>query len=358
MKSSKLRAAIFSIVALVLVLAFIPVLSSSGNANSEKIQDASVSLPDILASDTSSGLAYALSSTVKSVKTSMAVPVSDPSMGTLSGNSELFGDAALELLNETETEEEAAAPTETPAQPGSIPSVDSDLPYMIVIYIGSQRVVVYAKDAAGAYTVPVKVFTVSTGLGNNTVRGTYRVGYKWRWLPMHDATIYCQYVTQWNGNYLFHSVMYSWPDPGCIDRSAYARLGSKASAGCVRKTVRDAKWIYDNCEWGTYVISTTDAVPNGTPGSAGVPAMTMSNGWDPTDPDERNPYRTQGAEAPVVTPPPTPTPTPTPEPTSEPEQTPELTDAPTETAPSEPSGQPQEPGPTEPEAPADTPAAP
>lgn len=355
MKSSKVRAAVFGIAALILVLAFIPVLNSSGNVDTEKIQSASASLPDILASDTSSGLSYALSSTVNSVKTSLAKPASPYVLDSLTSKTDVFGDEALELLNETETEEEPE-PTETPAQPGSIPSVSSDKPYMIVIYIGSQRVVVYSKDAAGAYSIPVKVFTVSTGLGNNTVRGTYRIGYKWRWLPMHNNTIYCQYVSQWNGNYLFHSVMYSYPDPGCIDRSAYARLGSKASAGCVRMTVRDAKWIYDNCESGTYVISTTDAVPSGTPGSAGVPAMTLDVRWDPTDPDERNPYRNQTTEAPVVTPEPTPTPTPTPtpEPTPEPEpsQTPEETVEPdvTET--------PQNPVSTEPELPEESPPAP
>ena len=46
--------------------------------------------------------------------------------------------------------EQSPEPTPTP----TIPQVSSQMPYMIVIYIGSQRVVVYQKDADGAYTSP------------------------------------------------------------------------------------------------------------------------------------------------------------------------------------------------------------
>jgi len=176
---------------------------------------------------------------------------------------------------------------------GFVPNTDiempeSDLPYMAVIYIGSQRVVIYEKDEDGHYTVPHYVFMVSTGLGNNTPHGTFYVAHRWRWLPMQG--IFCQYVTQWWGNYLFHSVMYSWPGSSAMDRDAYARLGQKASHGCIRMTVRDAKWIYDNLESGTYVIATDAAMPDGMPGCEGVPPLTLDVRWDPTDPAQDNPY--------------------------------------------------------------------
>ena len=212
------------------------------------------------------------------------------------------------LKQETQTQaQQQALDAQALPYDGFVPGTDvempeSDLPYMAVIYIGSQRVVIYKKDSQGHYTVPHYVFTVSTGLGNNTIRGTYRIQHRWRWLPMHG--IYCQYVTQWQGNYLFHSVMYSRTSPSSIDRSAYSRLGQKASAGCIRMTVRDAKWIYENLERGTYVISTNAAMPEGLPGSEGVPPMTLDVRWDPTDPDERNPYLAQEEDmaAPMPTP--------------------------------------------------------
>ena len=98
----------------------------------------------------------------------------------------------------------------------------------------------------------------------------------------------------------------SWTNPSTIDRSAYSKLGQKASAGCIRMTVRDAKWIYENLERGTYVISTNAAMPEGLPGSEGVPPMTMNVRWDPTDPDERNPYLAQEEDAAVPMPTPRP----------------------------------------------------
>ena len=39
--------------------------------------------------------------------------------------------------------------------------------------------------------------------------------------------------------------------------SSYRALGSRASHGCIRLTVADAKWIYDNCGEGTVVHITT-----------------------------------------------------------------------------------------------------
>lgn len=242
--------------------------------------------------------------------------------------------------------EQSPEPTPTP----TIPQVSSQMPYMIVIYIGSQRVVVYQKDADGAYTVPARVFTVSTGLGSNTILGQYKIQSRWRWLPMHG--IYCQYVTQWSGNYLFHSVMYSQTDPSTMDRSAYNRLGSKASAGCIRMTVRDAKWIYDNCGRGTYVIATNDSCPPGTPGSSGVPPLTLDVRWDPTDPDPRNPYITG-----LPTPTPTPEPTPAPEPTPVPSPSEEPTPVPSETPSPTPTPVPSE-APTPTPVPTPTPAPP
>lgn len=240
-----------------------------------------------------------------------------PSASVSTSGLSLALEQSLSVAEENLQETSAAQQEEEPEEEifalpydGYVPGTDvempvSDLPYMAVIYIGSQRVVIYEKDEEGHYTVPHYVFTVSTGLGNNTPRGTFRVAHRWRWLPMHG--IYCQYVTQWWGDYLFHSVMYSRTNPSTIDRDAYSNLGQKASAGCIRMPTRDAKWIYDNLERGTYVISTNAAMPDGMPGSEGVPPMTLDVRWDPTDPTEGNPYHAlpQSEEAPMPTPAPT-----------------------------------------------------
>ena len=67
----------------------------------------------------------------------------------------------------------------------------------------------------------------------------------------------------------------------------YNKLGTAASAGCVRLTVEDSKWIYDNCELGTPVEVVDEVGPYGPEPE---PLNWNYSGWDPTDPDPNNPY--------------------------------------------------------------------
>ena len=72
----------------------------------------------------------------------------------------------------------------------------------------------------------------------------------------------------------------------------YNKLGQQASMGCVRLTVEDAKWIYDNCPSGTAVevYDSEDPGPLGKPETLKLDKDNINKGWDPTDPDERNPW--------------------------------------------------------------------
>ena len=59
-------------------------------------------------------------------------------------------------------------------------------------------------------------------------------------------------------------------------------------------TVEDAKWIYDNCELGTLVEFYKDYLdpgPLGKPEAQKISENYTLRSWDPTDPDERNPWR-------------------------------------------------------------------
>lgn len=42
-------------------------------------------------------------------------------------------------------------------------------------------------------------------------------------------------------------------DKGSLEYLEYNKLGTSASMGCVRLTVENAKWIYDNCPAGTTI---------------------------------------------------------------------------------------------------------
>lgn len=127
--------------------------------------------------------------------------------------------------------------------------------------------------------------------GSKTPAGNYSIKKKWRWQQLFHG-VSGQYVSQFNGNYLFHSVVYKYKNnsSSCI-RTEYNKLGRNASHGCVRLATMDAKWIYENCSRGTKVT----IYGNSDPGPLGKPARvamkgTKSRFWDPTDPISTNKY--------------------------------------------------------------------
>lgn len=166
--------------------------------------------------------------------------------------------------------------------------------YYIKVNNQSQVVTIYTKDDDGKYTVPVKAMICSTGSETPT-SGVYRTPIKYKWRALFGE-VYGQYATRIINSILFHSVPYfDYNDKTSLEYLEYDKLGTNASAGCVRLTVIDAKWIYDNCEIGTQVEFYSS--PN--PGPLGKPtAKKISDypdylrNWDPTDPDPKNPWHT------------------------------------------------------------------
>lgn len=142
---------------------------------------------------------------------------------------------------------------------------------------------------------PIKAFLVSCG-GSNTPSGTYYTPAKYRWHTLQGPS-YGQYCTRIHGGILFHSVWYYAPNKSSQSTVQYNKLGQTASHGCVRLSVADAKWIYDNCALGTKVTiySSKNPGPLGKP--KGIKVSTSRRMyWDPTDPDKKNPYRKKKAK--------------------------------------------------------------
>ncbi len=151
--------------------------------------------------------------------------------------------------------------------------------YQIRINKQMNCVTIYRLNARGKYE-PVKAMVCSTGAA--TQPGTYSLGEKMRWHVL-DGPCYGQYCTRIYGGVLFHSVWYTGPNnPGTLSVYSYNKLGTMASHGCVRLTVADAKWIYDNVPSGTSVTiyNSSDPGPLGKPEAIQVP---YSVPWDPTD---------------------------------------------------------------------------
>lgn len=156
--------------------------------------------------------------------------------------------------------------------------------YILQVNKGTNVVTVYRKDGTAE-----RAFICSVGTA--TPLGTFYTPNKYRWHEL-DGPSYGQYCTRIVNGILFHSVWYYRNgDYASQSYVQYNKLGSTASHGCVRLTVADAKWIYDNCPLGTevriiYGSSAND--PLGKPASIKVP--NTGTGWDPTDPMSGNPY--------------------------------------------------------------------
>lgn len=133
--------------------------------------------------------------------------------------------------------------------PKGYPAADT---YYVIVDIKHQVVMVYTKDENGEYTVPVRYMLCSTGLENRTPVGKFELDtYKLRFSKFDRDGRYGQYWTQIFKAFYFHTFLYTELDAATYDEQTYLELGSKASHGCVRLTVPDAKWMWYNIGYGT-----------------------------------------------------------------------------------------------------------
>lgn len=163
--------------------------------------------------------------------------------------------------------------------------------YHFKVNLGANTVTVYEKDEDGEFTKPVKSFICSTGK-STPKSGTYKISVRYRWRSLFGG-VYGQYAVRIKGNILFHSVPYKKMYPNTLEYEEYDKLGTTASAGCIRLCVRDAKWIYDNAKNGSTVefySNSSNPGPLGKPKAQKISNNKANRNWDPTDPDKHNPW--------------------------------------------------------------------
>ena len=172
----------------------------------------------------------------------------------------------------------------------------TDPKYYIKVNVEENVVNIYEQDENGEYTVLVKAMLCSTGKATPEAGEIFTMpNDKWNRYPWGTMVggIYAQYYSRINGNILFHSVPYTAEKKNTLEYEEYDKLGTKASAGCIRLTVINAKWIYDNCPPGTMVefYASSDPGPLGKPTEQKISdADSKLRCWDPTDPDKNNPW--------------------------------------------------------------------
>ena len=158
--------------------------------------------------------------------------------------------------------------------------------YVVKVNTYTNTVTAYAKDGANGYIIPVKTMICSTGVSSTpTIKGTFTIRRYARWGTLMGP-VYGQYCSQIYGGYLFHSAWYYVNGNNrTLSVYEYSKLGNNASHGCVRMTVADAKWIYDNCNGSTVTIySSTDKGPFDKPARPNPVRISGDYGYDPTDP--------------------------------------------------------------------------
>lgn len=167
------------------------------------------------------------------------------------------------------------------------PIIGKQSSYYVKVNTSTNTVSVYAKDGANGYIIPVKNIICSCGNpGTPTVKGTFtisRMGYWWELM----GPVWGQYVSRIYADWLFHSAWYYVNgNRRTLSVSEYRKLGQNASHGCVRLTVGDAKWIFDNCNGSTVTVYSSPYMENmfDKPARPNPVVISGDYGYDPTDP--------------------------------------------------------------------------
>ena len=148
--------------------------------------------------------------------------------------------------------DESPKPTARPQAPA----------FHLVVDVNNQVVTAYARDEDGNYTQRIRDMICSSGTTRNpSDLGDWVLsGYKVTWCYFPKWGDYARYWTRINNGIAFHSVIYNTVSTMDLSIKSYRRLGSRASHGCVRLQVADAKWVYDYVEAGT-VVTITQKLP-------------------------------------------------------------------------------------------------
>lgn len=128
-------------------------------------------------------------------------------------------------------------------------SIDSLTNYLIHVDLAAQKTYIY-NGSTNKWNLE-KTFSCSTGvIGSETPTGLYTIKEKGNWFFSEKYNQGAKYWVQFSGNYLFHSLPYNKDQSEIVDYT----LGKPSSHGCIRLSVPDSKWLYDNIPANTKVI--------------------------------------------------------------------------------------------------------
>lgn len=128
-------------------------------------------------------------------------------------------------------------------------NIQSDTSYLINVNIKNQKTYIY-KGKADNWKL-VKTYSCSTGItGEDTPSGSFSIKEKGDWFFSEKYDEGGKYWTQITGDILFHSVPFDKDKTTVLDYT----MNKPSSHGCIRLSLDDAKWIYNNIPKGSKVI--------------------------------------------------------------------------------------------------------
>lgn len=144
----------------------------------------------------------------------------------------------------------SAASSETVSKPQTEKQVslqNAAKPLWVQVSLAKQTVTVY-----DARNMVVQHYICSTGEeGDDTPTGTFTVSDRGKSFFSEKYQEGAYYWTRFQGSFLFHSVPFDKKQEYKPEEAA--KLGTKASHGCVRLATENAKWIYENIPRGAKV---------------------------------------------------------------------------------------------------------
>lgn len=128
-------------------------------------------------------------------------------------------------------------------------AIDSQTEYFVYVNLEEQMTYVY-QGFLNNWNL-VKSFISSTGLpGKETPKGIFSVTSRGDWFFSEEFNQGGKYWVQFMGDYLFHSVPFDRNQETILDNA----LGNPASHGCIRLSLEDSKWLYENITDNTKII--------------------------------------------------------------------------------------------------------
>lgn len=136
---------------------------------------------------------------------------------------------------------------------GPYPRLEAGARLWVKVSLERQRV--YIMDGGKSVYTMIASTGLDTPPDDRTPEGTFYVQRE-RGLSFYSSKAGegARYWVSWlhHGEYLFHSVPID--KRGDIIPDEARKLGNKASHGCIRLSLADAKWVYDNIPYSTKVV--------------------------------------------------------------------------------------------------------